>query len=74
MDQTELAGAAGVSQSTVSRAENGEGVSLTSAQRLARALDTTVEALFGTTPVPSGALSDPSTSDGVVPASERRVA
>lgn len=43
--QTELAEAAGVSRATVANAERGTRIALDSAEKLARALDTTVEEL-----------------------------
>jgi len=46
LDQVTLAAKAGVSQSTVSRAENGEKLTLTSALRIAAALGVPVEQLF----------------------------
>lgn len=47
LDQDGLALRAGVSQATISRVEAGQAPSTTTALRLARALNTTVEALFG---------------------------
>jgi transcriptional regulator with XRE-family HTH domain len=47
LQQQELADAAGVPQATVSRAENGKGVTFKSAMRIVRALGLTVEEVFG---------------------------
>ena len=44
--RTELAQRAAVRRGTIERAESGMGVGVRSALRIARALDTTVEALF----------------------------
>jgi len=45
--QSDLAERAGVSQSSISRAESCGSISVVNAVRVARALDTTVETLFG---------------------------
>lgn len=49
LDQAELAARAEITQATVSRVERGQVPGATVALRLARALNTTVEALFGHT-------------------------
>lgn len=49
LDQDGLAGRSGVSQATISRVEAGQSPTAPTALRLARALNTTVEALFGHT-------------------------
>jgi transcriptional regulator with XRE-family HTH domain len=47
LDQDGLAGRSGVSQATISRVEAGHSPTTSTALRLARALNSTVEALFG---------------------------
>jgi transcriptional regulator with XRE-family HTH domain len=47
LQQQELADSAGVPQATVSRAENGKGITIRSAMRIVRALSLTVEEVFG---------------------------
>lgn len=47
LDQDDLAERSGVSQATISRIESGQAPTTATALRLARTLDTTVEALFG---------------------------
>lgn len=47
LDQDDLAERSGVSQATISRVEAGQAPTTATALRLARALDETVEALFG---------------------------
>ena len=45
--QSDLAEKSGAPQSSISRAENGGSISVVNAVRIARALETTVETLFG---------------------------
>lgn len=55
LDQVELAAQAGISQSTVSRAENGGAMTLSTARALARVFSITVEDLLDGPVAPDGA-------------------
>lgn len=76
LDQTELAEKARVSQSTISRAENGESLTLAAALRIAEVLGAPVEAVFPAETYgvrrrgEASAIDDISTADTIPPPAE----